>query len=455
MVGQTDLGAPVNPEEPLSVRSGLSAGAGEDVRDGQQLWEQVFDASNLAVALERVERNRGAAGVDGVSTQQLRGWCREHWSATRESLDAGTYRPSPVRQVMIPKPDGGQRKLGVPAVLDRLIQQAIAQVLIPVFDPGFVPVSYGFRPGKSAHDAVKVARLVIEQGYRWVVEVDLDAFFDRVNHDVLMARVARKVKDKRLLRLIRCYLEAGIMVDGVRQPVAEGTPQGSPLSPLLSNIMLDDFDQEFWGRGHRFVRYADDIRVFVKSERAAQRVLEQSTLLLEQRLKLRVNRTKSSIRTATTAVLLGFGFYFSASGVKIRVAPKAWSRMQARIRALTSRRWSVSMQFRIGRLNQYVRGWMGYFRLAATPRKFSALDEWFRRRMRQIRWKEWKRPRTRIANLRALGIRADLAWQWGMSSRGYWRIARSPILHRALPTLYWQELGLIYFHQAWTRFQAT
>ena len=443
----------MNPEGPPSARSDLSAGAGEDLRSGQDLWDEVFDPKNLAAALERVERNRGAAGVDGLTTQELRGWLREHWAATRVALDAGTYRPMPVRQVVIPKPDGGQRKLGVPTVLDRVIQQAIAQVLTPVFDPGFVPVSYGFRPGKSAHDAVKVARLVIEQGYRWVVEVDLDAFFDRVNHDILMARVARKVKDKRLLKLIRAYLEAGIMVDGVRQPVSEGTPQGSPLSPLLSNIMLDDFDQEFWGRGHRFVRYADDIRVFVKSKRAAERVLEQGTKLLEQRLKLRVNREKSSIRPATTAVLLGFGFFFTAGGVQIRVAPKAWSRMKARVRELTSRRWSVAMEYRIGRLNQYVRGWMGYFRLAATPRKFSDLDEWFRRRLRQIRWKEWKRGRTRVANLRGLGLRADLAWQWGFSSRGYWRVAGSPVLQRALPNSYWEGQGLIFFHRAWTKFQ--
>ncbi|GFG91685.1 reverse transcriptase domain-containing protein [Mycobacterium bourgelatii] len=250
------------------------------------MWEQVFAPANLAVALGRVERNRGAAGVDGVSAQELRNWCRDNWAGVREALDAGTYRPMPVRQVMIPKPDGGQRKLGADGAgsVDPAGDRA---VLTPVFDPGFVPVSYGFRPGKSAHDAVKVARLVIEQGYRWVVEVDLDAFFDRVNHDVLMARVARKVNDKRLLKLIRRYLEAGIMADGVRQAVSQGTPQGSPLSPLLSNIMLDDFDQEFWARGHRFVRYADDIRVFVKSKRAAERVLEQGTRLLEQRLKLR------------------------------------------------------------------------------------------------------------------------------------------------------------------------
>jgi len=419
------------------------------------LWDEVFSSANLVTALKRVERNRGTAGVDGMETTQLRAFIREHWAQVRTVLDAGTYRPSPVRQVMIPKPDGGQRKLGVPTVLDRLIQQAIAQVLSPVFDPGFVPVSYGFRPGKSAHQAVKVAQLVIGQGFRWVVEVDLDAFFDRVNHDILMSRVARKVKDKRLLKLIRAYVEAGIMVDGVRQPVREGTPQGSPLSPLLSNIMLDDFDQEFWARGHRFVRYADDIRVFVKSRRAAERVLEQSTRVLEGRLKLRVNTAKSSIGPATTAVLLGFGFFFTRAGVKIRVAPQAWSRAKARLRELTSRRWSVSMAYRIMRLNQYVRGWMGYFRLADTPRKFSDLDEWFRRRMRQVRWIEWKRPRTRVASLRALGVRPDLAWQWGMSSRGSWRVAGSPVLQRGLPNGYWDRRGLVVFHQAWARFRTT
>lgn len=444
----------MNPEGPLVVRSDGPAGIGDDVRDGQGLWEKVFSTQNLSVALKRVERNRGAAGVDGLGTGDLRGWLVEHWMQIREALDAGTYAPLPVRQVMIPKPDGGQRMLGVPSVLDRLIQQAIAQVLSPVFDPGFVAVSYGFRPGRSAHDAVQVAKTVISQGYRWVVEVDLDAFFDRVNHDVLMSRVARKVKDKRVLKLIRRYLEAGIMAGGVRRETTEGTPQGSPLSPLLSNIMLDDFDQQFWGRGHRFVRYADDIRVFVKSKRAAARVLDQATRVLEQGLKLRVNRQKSSINPASVATLLGFGFYFARGGVvKVRIAPKALQRLKVRIRALTSRRWSVSMGYRIQQLNLFIRGWMGYFRLAETPRKLKDLDEWFRRRMRQIRWKEWKRPRTRVAQLRRLGIRPDLAYQWGMSSRAYWRIAKSPILHRALPTEYWVAHGLIFLRPAWDRFQ--
>jgi hypothetical protein len=264
----------VNPGWPLSVRSEDPAGIGENIRDASDLWEAVFSRRNLMIALKRVERNRGAAGADGLRTEELRSWCLGHWRETREALDAGTYAPLPVRQVMIPKPDGGERKLGVPSVLDRLIQQAVAQVLSPVFDPGFVPVSYGFRPGRSAHDAVKVARTVIGQGYRWVVEVDLDAFFDRVNHDVLMARVARKVKDKRL--------------------------------------------------------------------RAAERVLEQSTKVLERDLKLRVNRQKSTINPASVATLLGFGFYFVKGGVKIRIAPKAFKRMKDRIRELTSRKWSIS-----------------------------------------------------------------------------------------------------------------
>ncbi len=443
----------MNPGGPVSVRSDEPAGIGENVRDGQGLWEEIFSRQNLMIALKRVERNRGAAGVDGLGAEDLRAWCLEHWIQTREALDAGTYAPLPVRQVMIPKPDGGQRMLGVPSVLDRLVQQAVAQVLSPVFDPGFVPVSYGFRPGKSAHDAVKVARTVISQGYRWVVEVDLDAFFDRVNHDVLMARVARKVKDARVLKLIRRYLEAGIMANGVCRETLEGTPQGSPLSPLLSNIMLDDFDQEFWARGHRFVRYADDIRVFVKSKRAAQRVLDQATKVLETGLKLRVNREKSVINPATVATLLGFGFYFTKAGVKIRIAPKAFKRMKDRIRELTSRKWSVSMEYRIQQLNRYVRGWMGYFRLSQTPRKFSDLDEWFRRRMRQIRWKQWKRIRTRIAKLQRLGIRPGLAYQWGQSSRAYWRVAGSPVLQRAMPNQYWVDEGLILFHDAWDRFQ--
>ena len=264
------------------------------------------------------------------------------------------------------------------------------------------------------------------------------------------------MKDQKVLKLVRRYLEAGIMAQGVRRETAEGTPQGSPLSPLLSNIILDDFDQEFWGRGHRFVRYADDLRIFLKSKRAAIRVLDQATKVLEGRLRLRVNQEKSTINPANVATLLGFGFYLAKGGVvKVRIAPKAFKRMKDKIRELTSRKWSISMEERIRKLNRYVRGWMGYFRLSQTPRKFIDLDTWFRRRMRQIRWKEWKNPRTRVANLRRLGIAPGKAYEWGMSSRAYWRIAKSPILHRALPTSYWEDIGLLFFRHAWDRFQTT
>lgn len=404
------------------------------------LWEQVFSKANLTRALRRVERNGGAPGVDGVSTDEFRGWLIAHWDEVKVALDAGRYRPRPVRRVEIPKPDGGVRLLGVPTVLDRLVQQAIAQVLEPIFDPTFSEHSYGFRPGRSAHQAVESARGFLEEGYRWVVDVDLEQFFDRVNHDKLMHRVWRRVADKRLLRLIRAYIEAGVMVDGVRQPTAEGTPQGSPLSPLLSNIMLDDLDKELERRGHRFVRYADDLRVFVRSERAASRVLDGVTDVVEGRLKLKVNRHKSNISTASVATLLGFGFYFAPGGkVGVRVAPKAFKRLKMRLKQLTRRSWGVSMEHRIAKLNRYIAGWCAYFAIADGRKRFEAVDEWLRRRLRQVRWKEWKRWTAKRRNLAAAGIPDDVARQWAASSKGYWRVAGSPILHRALPDSYWHD----------------
>ncbi len=452
-VGPLSGGAGDIPVSTAVERSGRSARVEEAVLPGLagSLWERMLSAANLSRAFRRVEVNRGAPGVDGMTTEALRPWLREHWVAVREALDAGAYRPLPVRRVAIPKPGGGQRLLGVPTVLDRLIQQAIAQVLMPIFDPQFSGSSFGFRPGRSAHRAVRVARRCVQDGLRWVVDVDLDRFFDRVQFDGLMARVARKVDDRMLLRLIRAYLEAGVMVDGVKQVTVEGTPQGSPLSPILSNIMLDDLDRELWERGHRFVRYADDIRVFVRSKRAAQRVLGSVTDVVERRLKLKVNREKSSVRHAREATVLGFGFYFSRSGVGIRVDPKAITRLKARIRELTSRKWSVSMPCRIDRLNTFTTGWMAYFGLADLGNRLLGLDEWLRRRMRQIRWKEWKRCAARRRNLRQLGIPDRKAREWAASSKGYWRIAGSPVLTRALPNAYWDDLGLLALRNTWHR----
>jgi RNA-directed DNA polymerase len=416
------------------------------------LWESFLSRDNLARALRRVEQNAGAAGIDGMGTDELRRWLHVHWPDVRAQLDAGTYRPQPVRRVMIPKLSGGTRALGVPTALDRLIQQALLQVLTPVFDPHFHEASFGFRPGRSAHGGVEAARQSVQDGAAWVVDVDLDAFFDRVQHDGLMARVARRVEDKQVLRLVRCFLAAGVMADGVRQPSVEGTPQGSPLSPLLGNVMLDDLDWELDRRGHRFVRYADDLMVYVRSERAGQRVIESIAQYAEARLKLRVNRKKSAVDRATKRPFLGFGFYRDGQ-VKVRVDPNARTRAKERLRKLTSRRWGISMERRIQAINRFTVGWTAYFAYADTPSPFADLDEWLRRRLRQVRWKEWKRYQTRRRNLRALGIPERAAREWAGSRKGYWRIAGSAVLNRALPNAYWNTLGLAGFSDPYRRFR--
>lgn len=335
--------------------------------------------------------------------------------------------------------------LGVPTVIDRVIQQAMAQVLTPIFDRGgVVSVSYGFRPGKSAHDAVKVARLLLDQGRQWVVTVDLSRYFDTVNHDMLMARVARKIDDKRVLKLIRAYLNAGIMADGVvHASGGEGTSQGSPLSPLLSNIFLDDFDQWMWQKQTRFVRYADDIRVFVRSRRAADRALAQVAKFLEGKLKLQVNQDKSSIDHAGVAELLGYGFYKTRDGYRFRLTRVTKDRFQRRLKELTSRSWSVSMEYRLSRINAFIAGWLGYFRLADAKMFYLRMDEHLRRRLRMVVWKQWKKPRTRVRKLRSLGVAAHKAYEWGNTSKSYWRISGSWVLTTSLPNALWEKAGLM------------
>jgi len=404
-------------------------------------WEAVFERENMQTALKRVESNRGAAGIDGMEVKDLRGYLKAHWLEVRKALESGKYRPSPVRRVEIPKPDGGVRQLGIPTVLDRLIQQAIAQVLTPMFEQVFSPHSYGFRPGRSAHQAVQQAQEYIRAGYDWVVDIDLEKFFDRVNHDMLMARVVRVVKDKRVLKLIRAYLESGVMINGVVMDTDEGTPQGGPLSPLLSNIMLNDLDRELEERGHKFVRYADDCNIYVKTQRAGERVLEGVKQYLEKRLKLKVNPKKSKVERATRAKFLGFSFFKRKGEVFIRLANRTKERLMEKIRHLTKRTRSSKLEDIVSEINRYLRGWIAYFRLAATPSVYKELDEWIRRRLRQLLWKRWKRGTTRYRELVRLGVPIERA-ALGAIGTSPWHMSRTPVIHEALSNVFWRNSGL-------------
>ena len=432
-----------------ALDEGKSNGVGEKVRE--RIWER----ANLITALKRVETNKGAPGIDGMRVEELRPYLKEHWLEIRCRLDEGKYQPSPVRRVEIPKPDGGMRLLGIPTVLDRFIQQAIAQVLTRLFEPRFSTHSYGFRPNRSAHEAVRVAQEYIREGYDWVVDVDLEKFFDRVNHDKLMARVARVVKDKRVLKLIRAYLNSGVMINGVVMETEEGTPQGGPLSPLLSNIMLDDLDKELEKRGLKFVRYADDCNIYVKSQRAGERVMESLRRFIEQKLKLKVNEKKSKVDRPAKLKILGFRLFKRKGDVAIGVAKRALERCHAELHRLTRRTRSGQLEEVLKEINAYVRGWIGYYRLADTASVFQELEEWLRRRLRQLLWKRWKKPSARRRNLVALGVPLKTAREASGSGKGTWRLAASPPVTQALSNTYWCRQGLESITERYHRLRRT
>jgi len=408
----------------------------------EQLMEEVCELENCKQALQRVKANKGSPGVDGMTVNELPEYLKQQGLEIGEQLRKGTYQPQPVRRVEIPKPEGqGVRKLGIPCVLDRFVQQAVLQVLQKRWDPTFSEHSHGFRPGRSAKQAVQEAQQYIADGYRWVVDLDLEKFFDRVNHDRLMAAVAKRVADKRMLKLIRAFLEAGVMEDGLVSPRDEGTPQGGPLSPLLSNLVLDELDRELERRGHRFVRYADDCNIYVGSERAGQRVMERVTHFITHRLKLKVNQTKSAVAHPRQRKFLGFSFTGEREPRR-RIAPKAIARFKERIREQTRRTRGISLQQMVEQITTYLRGWLGYFGACQTPSVLRDLEAWLRRRLRSVVWKQWKRGRTRFRELRKRGVSKDLAATTAGSAHGPWRLANSPALNIALPNAYFAKLGL-------------
>jgi len=432
-------------EAPTASVEGTESSAGKRGTESpaitEQLMEEVCERENCKQALKRVKANKGSAGVDGMTVQQLPEYLKQHWPAIREQLLSGTYKPQPVRRVEIPKPDGGVRKLGIPTVLDRFIQQAVMQVLQSRWDRTFSDHSYGFRPGRSAHQAVAAAQQYIAEGYRWCVDLDLEKFFDRVSHDKLMARIETRVSDRRLLKLIRSFLKAGVMEGGLVSPVDEGTPQGGPLSPLLSNIVLDEFDRELERRGLRFARYADDSNIYVRSRRAGERVMASITRFITTKLKLKVNEQKSAVARPWERKFLGFSFTWDRQPRR-RIAPKAVLRFKERVRDLTSRTRGMSMERMAEELSRYLRGWLGYFGQCETPSVLQSLEEWTRHRLRSVIWKQWKRGSVRFAELRKRGVDKDLAACTAGSAHGPWRLANSPALAKALPNAYFDSLGI-------------
>ena len=470
----TSTASPTPPGEDASAAGTTPALNQDEAISTEHLLDAVLSYDNLARAWQRVKSNNGAPGIDGVTIEDWPAHARAHWPAQREQIKVGQYRPQPVRRVEIPKPDGGKRLLGIPTVTDRVVQQAIAQVLTPIFDPEFSDSSFGFvrcahpllrsgpsalpmsfapvalvRPGRNAHQAIRQVQTFVKAGLRVAVDIDLAKFFDTVNHDVLMNLLGQRIADKRLLRLIGNYLRAGVLVGGHHESSDVGTPQGGPLSPLLANILLDQLDRELTRRGHRFARYADDMLILVKSQRAGQRVMKSITRYLERSLKLTVNLVKSKVAPVTECGFLGF----TMRGKKIRWGDKALANFKHRVRKLTGRSWGVSMDYRLRKLGQYLRGWMAYYGISQYYNPIPELDEWLRRRVRMCYWKQWRWPRTKIRNLRALGVGLKTAIQHGVSSHSYWHMARTPALQQGLSNAWLKSQGLVSIKDLWIKAQ--
>lgn len=421
----------------------------DETFDTSMLLEEVLERNNMLLALKRVISNKGSHGVDGMKIDELREHIKKHWDTIKAKILESKYNPSPVRRVEIPKVDGGVRLLGIPTVQDRLIQQAIAQVLSRIYEPLFSNNSFGFRPRRGAKDAVTKSKQYINEGNRWVIDMDLEKFFDKVNHDILMGKLEKKIKDKRLLSLIRKYLKSGILINGVSVTSAEGTPQGGPLSPLLANIMLDELDKELEKRGHKFCRYADDNNVYVKSKRAGIRVMESMIKLIENKLKLKVNKDKSAVDFVSKRKFLGFSFYFAKGGAEIRIHGKSIKRFKDKIKFYTNRNIGISMESRLKKLNQIMMGWINYYGIANAVAKLKELDKWIRRRLRACIWKQWKKISTRHRNLVKLGINKYKAWEYANTRKGYWRISKSPILSKSLNNKYLESLGFVSLTQTY------
>lgn len=427
-------------EENPGVRSMLTRET--EAKDGADLFERILERNNLNRAYKQVKRNGGAPGVDGMTVDDLLAYLCEHKESFLENLRTETYRPQPVRRVEIPKPDGGIRMLGVPTGMDRMIQQAISQVLCPIFEEEFSENSYGFRPGRSAHQAIRQARKYYNQGYRRVVDLDLSKYFDTMNHELLMEMLRAKISDQRVLCLIKRYLKSGVMINGVVTRTEEGSPQGGNLSPLLSNIYLTAFDRELERRGHKFVRYADDVNIYVRSQRAAERVLASSRRFLEAKLKLKVNESKSKAGSPLKLKFLGFALRSTTKGqAGIRIHEKSIDRFKAKVRELTRRNQGNSVEYMLYKLRQYTVGWLGYYAIADMKMFMQNMNEWIQRKIRTYVWKQWKRVRTRFTRLQALSISEGKAWEWANTRKGYWHIARSWILHRVLPSQRIAEIG--------------